>query len=238
LWNLKIVEMKKYLSGFLVLFTLILGGCFDSDDGYSLGDIWVDFGIVVRQGSGSYDFTLKTDHGDVLFPVAAEIPLEVEDGSRVMINYTVLGNKKTGGNGSEYFVRINSLTKILKKGILDITTQNKDSIGNDPVEVSDHWVANNLLNLKIKYLGDTKVHYINLVKKPGLLTSASQPVELELRHNRNGDENRFPFAAYVSFDLTAIKIAGLDSVKYKVTSTGYNGDILIFSGVYKYGSTN
>ena len=229
--------MKKIFSGLLIVFVLLFYGCLE-DDGYSLGKYWVDFGLVEKQGTGSFDFRIKTDHEDILYPVAADYPLDVSDGNRVLINYTLLGEKKITGSTGEYYIRINSLKKILKKGVIDITSQNKDSIGNDPIVVSDHWVANNLLNLKLKYWGDTEVHYINLVKKPGTLVAASQPVELELRHNRRGDENKFPFTAYVSFDLSAIKIAGLDSVRYKVTATDYDGDMLTFSGTYRYNRTN
>jgi len=225
--------MKKLI--LLLLFSplLFFTGCLD-DEGYSLSDAWVDFGIVDKSGQGNLGFTVKTDHNEVLYPVASEYPLDVEDQSRVWINYTILGEKSINSSTAQYYIKVNSIRKILKKGILDITEQNKDSIGNDPILVVDHWLANNLLNFKLKYFGDNEVHYINLVKKPGLITAAGQPVELELRHNRNGDNDRFPFAAYVSFDLSALKTAGLDSVRYKVSATDYDGDMLSFTGVYKW----
>jgi hypothetical protein len=79
------------------------------------------------------------------------------------------------------------------------------------------------------------VHYINLVKEPGELTSADQPIELELRHNDNGDVEDIPYAAYVSFRLNELQIAGLDSVEFRVTSTDYDGELFEYEGVYHFG---
>lgn len=226
------MDMKRILLLFVTGIFLLLSGCLD-DDGYSLGKVWIDFGVVEKTGSGNLDYRIITDDDDVLYPVATEYPFDLEDGNRIMVNYTILGDKKVTASEKEYYARINSIKKILKKGILDITPANEDSIGNDPVLIVDHWTANNLLNFKLKYWGDTEVHFINLVKQPGTITAANQPVELELRHNRNGDREKFPFAAYVSFDLSAIKVAGLDSVRYRVSATNYDGDVLSFTGVYK-----
>jgi len=229
--------MKKFVFLLLLFPLLLISSCLD-DEGYSLGDAWIDFGVVNKSGSGFLDFSVKTDHGELLYPVSSEISFDIEDKNRILINYTILGEKNTSGANEEFYIKINSIRKILKKGILEITEGNKDSIGNDPVIVTDHWMANNLLNFKLKYYGDYQVHFINLVKKPGPVSVADQPVELELRHNRNGDQERFPFAAYVSFDLSAITIAGRDSVRFKVSSENYDGDMVTFTGVYKYGKSN
>jgi hypothetical protein len=133
---------------------------------------------------------------------------------------------------------VNSVKKVLLKGILDITEENRDSIGNDPIIVKDVWMSDSLLNFEIKYWGRYEVHYINLVKEPGELTGADQPIELELRHNDNGDVEDIPYAAYVSFHLNELKIAGLDSVEFRVTSTDYDGKEFEYEGVYHYVGNN
>jgi hypothetical protein len=124
------------------------------------------------------------------------------------------------------------------KGIMDITPENQDSIGNDPVIVQDCWVTDSLLNFELKYWGRYKIHYINLVKEPGELTAGSQPVELELRHNDNDDVEDFQYNAFVSFSLNELKIAGLDSVQFRVTSTDYDGDLFEYEGVFHYDENN
>ena len=124
------------------------------------------------------------------------------------------------------------------KGILDITPENQDSIGNDPIVVQKYWITNNLLNLELKYWGRKEIHFINLVKQPGVLTSAGQPFELEIRHNSNNDEESIPYKALVSFKLDGLQVAGIDSVRFKVKSTDYDDKLHEFEGVYKYGENN
>jgi hypothetical protein len=74
------------------------------------------------------------------------------------------------------------------------------------------------------------------VKEPGTLTAADQPIQLEFRHNDNGDAKRIPITTVVTFDLSSIQISGLDSVKYTVTSTEYEGADFKYNGTYKYGN--
>jgi hypothetical protein len=124
------------------------------------------------------------------------------------------------------------------KDIIDITAENQDSIGNDPVIVRDVWLTDSLLNFKIKYWGYDQTHFINLVKQPGEITADNQPIEMELRHNKNSDDENIPFTAYVSFKLNKLEIAGQDSVKYRVTGTDYDGNDFEYEGVYHYGENN
>jgi hypothetical protein len=99
-------------------------------------------------------------------------------------------------------------------------------------------MANDLLNFQLKYYGRYETHYINLVKKPGELTAQDQPFLLELKHNNNDDLEDIPYTAFVSFKLDSLQVAGLDSVRFKVTSTDYDGELFEFEGVYKYGVNN
>lgn len=231
--------MKRVIIVLLVTVSLLFTGCLNDDDGYSMGDIWIGFGIVEDEQS----FRIKLDGGEILIPVAfsdymSSAPM-LKTGDRVFLNYTVLDEKKNDVDSIEaYYVKINDYEKVLMKGILDITEAIEDSIGNDPIIVLDHWVSNNLLNLKLKYWGEQKKHYINLVKEPGILTAGDQPFELELRHNDNDDNQSIAFVSFVSFKLDSLKIAGLDSVRFKVTSKNYNNETITFEKVYKYSENN
>ncbi len=225
--------MRRIILVFLAAISLT--SCMDEGDGsYSLDKMWMSLGIV-NKGAGD-SFTVKLDNGTVLYPVVSNVQSsKLEDGGRVLVNYTILSNKVVTDSLKEYYVRINSVRKILMKGILDITPAIEDSIGNDPVKVEDIWVSKNqLLNIEISYLGNYKMHYINLVKEPGKLTSADQPIQLELRHNDNGDGRDYPMTALVTFELDAIKIQGLDSVRFEVKSIDYNNKSHTFNGVYHY----
>jgi hypothetical protein len=242
--------MKKYVLIILLGLIFTVTSCLD-DDGYSLNDMWVGFGTVEQVNSDPMDYRIHMDNGDVLLPVASGYQLpwyyqgtndpnsRLKSGDRILINYTVLADK-TGddGNIDLYHVKVNSVKKILLKEILDITEENRDSIGNDPVIVRDCWQTDGLLNFEIKYWGRYEVHFINLVKEPGDLTEENQPVELELRHNANGDVEDIPYSAFVSFRLDEIQIAGLDSVQFRVTSKDYEGKEFEYEGVYRYGESN
>jgi hypothetical protein len=238
--------MKKIIFGLLVGFLFVFGGCKD-DDGYSLNDVWIGFGVV----ENTDDYKIVLDDGDILYPVAfggyapwndadySSDTRKIEAGDRLMLNFTILDDKlNDAGEVIAYYVKINSAKKILTKGILDITEANKDSIGNDPVIVQEVWMANDLLNFQLKYWGRNKIHFINLVKQPGELTAEGQPFQLELRHNKNGDTEDVPYTAFVSFHLDSLQVAGLDSVRFTVTCKDYDEKPFEYNGVYKYGENN
>jgi len=236
--------MKKIVFGILMGFMFVFTSCLDDDDGYSLNNAWVGFGMVQKGNSNK----IVMDNGDVLLPVAYSYPTtgydhgssgedrQLKDGDRILVNYTILDDRTNdAGKVVAYLVRINSAQKVLLKGILDITEENKDSIGNNPIIVKEWWMTDSLLNFQLKYWGRNKVHFINLVKQPGALTAEGQPFELELRHNSNGDDEAIPFNAFVSFNLDSLRVPGLDSVKFVVTGTDYDKKDFKIEGTYRYG---
>ena len=238
--------MKKIILGLLVGVLFVFAGCND-DDGYSLNDSWIGFGVV----ESTENYKIVLDDGEVLYPVAFGgydswdddyhhgDSHKIEAGDRLLLNFTILDDKMNdAGEIIAYYVKINSAKKVLTKGILDITEANADSIGNDPIIVKECWMANGLLNFQLKYYGRYETHFINLVKEPGELSAADQPFELELRHNKNGDKEDIPYTAFVSFHLDSLQVAGMDSVRFKVTSTDYDGKPFEYNGVYKYGGNN
>ncbi len=237
--------MKKIILGLLIGVMVVLTGCMD-DDGYSLSNMWVGFGVLEQTGTDPAEYQIVMDNDDVLVPVtgiwyygSGNAGSELGDGDRILVNYTVVGdNSDETTDATEYYVKVNSLKKVLMKDIIDITPENQDSIGNDPLIVRDVWLTDSLLNFKIKYWGYDQTHFINLVKQPGEITETNQPVELELRHNNNGDDENIPYTAYVSFKLNKLVVAGQDSVQYRVTGTDYDGNEFEYEGVYHYGENN
>jgi hypothetical protein len=227
--------MKKILFLFLVGSTLsFLTGCSLDDDEYSLDNAWVGFGLIQKSADDD-SFTIKMDDGEVLYPVIhTGYWHEVSNNERVLTNFTILGNRDNAEHNEEYFVRINSLRKILYKGILDITPAIEDSIGNDPIKVKDLWIKNNLMNFELQYWGGNEIHYINLVKQPGAVSNGTDPIVLELRHNSNNDADQIPLSAIVTFDLSSLKVEGKTSIPFKVIAKGFDGDDFEFTGEYKY----
>lgn len=208
----------------------ILSGCDLNDDGYSLNDAWVGYGLVQKNADAQQ---IVMDDNEILFPVSNDYWWhQVKDNDRVLVNFSIIGNKNNENHDEHYYVKINSLRKILYKGILDITTANEDSIGNDPIDVKDRWIKNNLLNFELRFRGGGKTHFINLVKQPGAITT--EPVILELRHNDNDDQENIPMSAVVTFDLNTLKVAGKTSTLFKVIAKELDGKDFEYTGEYKY----
>lgn len=210
-----------------------LPGCdLNDDDGYSLDNAWIGFGLV-NKVDGTDGLTILMDDGEVLYPISGYLG-NLKNNERVLTNFTILGNRDNENHDEEYFVRINSFRKILYKGILELTPAIEDSIGNDPIAVKDSWVKKNLLNFELKYYGGETVHFINLVKPIGVTQSESEPVVLELRHNKNNDSHSYPLSAIVTFDLSSLKVEGKNSVPFKIVAKDFDGEDFEYSGTYKY----
>lgn len=221
------IFMMAAVSGFLT-------SCDFNDDDYSLSNTWVGFGLI-QKDSVAESFTILLDDGEILFPATSTNYWDdLKNNDRVLTNFTILDDKKSADSTDQYYVRINSLRKILYKGILDITPAIEDSIGNDPIKVRKHWISNNMLNFELKYLGGTKTHYINLVKQPGVINTVDGPVLLELRHNTNDDQEDIPLAAMVTFDMSALKVTGKTSTFFKVIAKDFDGENFEFTAEYKY----
>lgn len=218
----------------MVVVFSFLTSCDMHDDEYSLSNAWVGFGLV-QKDAGSESVTIAMDDGEILFPASHPMMWnELENNDRVLTNFTILGNRQNANHDEQYYVKINSLRKILYKGILDLTPANEDSIGNDPILVKDKWVKKNMLNFELRYRGGSKIHYINLVKKPGVINPDNGPVLLELRHNNKDDAEQIPLSAMVTFDLSSLKVQGKTSTSFKVIAKGFDGDDFEYTGEYKY----
>lgn len=226
--------MKKVLIFFVLGALFSLTSCELDDDGYSLDNAWIGFGLVEKDATQGI-FELRMDDGEVLFPVASDYSWhELKDNDRVLVNFTILGNKKNENHDEHYYVKINSVRKILYKGIFDITPTKEDSIGNDPIKVKDKWIKGDMLNFELKYYGGNKVHYLNLVKQPGAINLDNGPVLLELRHNNNDDSGAIPLSAIVTFDLSSLKVPGRTSTPFKIVAKGFDNEKFEYTGEYKY----
>ena len=86
--------MKRLVFGILVGVLFVLASC-SNDDGYSLGNFWIGFGIVEDVD----DYKIVLDDGEVLYAVAfneydPNYPGnddKIETGDRVFLNFTILG---------------------------------------------------------------------------------------------------------------------------------------------------
>ncbi len=209
----------------LALVGLLTFSCSD-DDGYSLGDFWVTTGTVFETDDYFY---IETDGGDMLWPSASNVsPGSLDDGMRVLVNYTILGD--AGDNPSyDYYVKINGVSELLTKPIFnfDETTSEevRDSIGNDAVTITDTWFTNDYLNVQFEYGGGPGfIHYINLVKDTEDLETENGEIILELKHNKNNDPYNYLQWGIASFDISELQESGQTSVDIFVRSLNKEGN--------------
>lgn len=226
--------MRKIAFGLLAIMSIAIFSCLD-DDGYSLNDQWIGFGMV-RDDSGTK--LIKLDDGDLLRPVAWDYGLnqgeDFTEGERVLINFTILDEVlNSDGSVAQYLVKVNEAREILLKDLIQGTDDNADSIGNDPIVVQEFWMTDSLLNLKLNYRGYNQIHFLNLsyeMEDPTL----EEPIKLNIRHNANDDDEALSYTAFVSFSLNQLRVAGKDSVQIEVSSTDYKGVTHTFSEVFDY----
>lgn len=218
----------KTLKYFLVtigiaLSAIFFNSCLDDDD-YSLGKFWVEVMTVVPQGENSY--YLRADDGKTFWPAATNIPyFKPEENQRVLANYTILGDSSgTGDKNFNYYVKVNSLKKILTKNIAENKGEKNDSIyGKDPVEIVGLWTGDDYLNVQFRTIwGGAVKHFVNLIP------SEDEDAMFEFRHNAYDDPQAFRANSLVAFNLSGLDSLGVtnetDSITLTIKVNTFDGD--------------
>lgn len=199
--------MLKPISKVFSLLIIIIGltsGC--TKDGYDLGDYWLGYGEIVGKSPG---YQIRLDNGKILNITANKVSqLNVSDGQRVIADYTIVGDEQQNGSVTSQNVILNYLYNVLKKSPLlssEVGSSAKqDSLGYDPVEISDAWVSSKYLNIDFSVLRQIPEmkHLVNLVVDQERST-ASQ-VYVTFRHNAFNDVPALNSYGRVSFDISSI----------------------------------
>lgn len=216
--------MRRTLIEISIVLILLIGfaSCNKNDDNlYSLGKIWITMGLIDTVETGAYDFIIKCDNGDTLLPISiSALNFVPRNKQRVIINYTILGD--VTNSEKSFYVKINDLNNVLFKDIVAISDQNTDSLGVDPVNITDIWMASNMLNVEFMYYGYQTTHTINMGYKTTTEGTIDQPVELEFRHNANNDDLAYYLKGIVTFKLDKIIESKNDTINFIVNWIGYD----------------
>ena len=222
----------RNLKAYILSFILIGVGSFTtscSDDGYSLGDMWG--GIATVDNIDDSTFSLTIGDSTKLWIAATNIPNYHPTQRRVLINFTILGDNYAG---YDHVVKLNNIRDILTKDIQPIGWQELNNAANDPVILKSMWVSGGFLNVRFLYPygGDSK-HEINLYRVEDQMTSSTDVIKLEFRHDKNDDVDRWWQETYVCFDLKSLQSPIQDSVDFEVT-INTKDDIEKLNFTYKY----
>lgn len=205
---------------------ILISSC-EKDDGYSLNEMWLTTGTVMKTSDYFY---IQTDGDLSLWPSASNVdPVMLEHGLRVIVNYTILGDA-TDNDTYDYYVKINAVDDILTKPVFTFTNETTDevidSIGNDPVFVKSTWFTDDYLSVEFEYGGGGYVvHYINLVYDLENHETGNGEVLLELKHNANNDEYNYKQWGIASFDISELQQEGKDSIDIVLRSLTNDGEL-------------
>lgn len=230
----------------LSLFIGVFAACDDDDEYYYVGggSSWISYGNLEKIDNGTRSkFAIRRDDGSRLI-VSEGVAINSSDateGLRVFANYSILGSERdeTGLEGSmNYYIRLYRATEVLTKDPVKLSFINEDeevrqdSIGNDPINVSEAWFGGKYLNVEFRIpvkSGSNTKHFINLVEDD--VVTHNDTVYVTLRHNAygeapvDGDRNSHVWSrGRVSFDLTSIVPEGKTSVPVKLIWTEYKKD--------------
>lgn len=227
--------MKKQFL-FLLAIALILACSKDEDeyDNYKL-----NLGIYENTGDGETDFQVNLDNGDIVVPGKVSSDLfKFNDGERVLVYYTPLENDSESDNQTINSA-IHYVEEILTKGIITLTDDITDSIGNTPIHVheEDIWFSKHYLNIYFSYYGYDRTHYLNMIKYENDSVDDEGRLFLEFRHNDNGDYYSYAYDGLVSFDMNSLHTVGSDSLPITVKVEDFDGEVLLWKGTYYFDET-
>ncbi|MFV0365370.1 MAG: hypothetical protein ACK5JS_02560 [Mangrovibacterium sp.] len=219
--------MKNLVYGLMFLVGLTVSSCNNDDDGYSLDD-YVITAATYHQLDGAY--YLVNDNGETLWPAASDFMYSsFEDGDRVTVNYTVLGEDPDGYY--DYYVSVNGMELMLTKDmvIFDETTtqEQRDTIGSDPIEINNAWIAGDYLTLVFEMPLSYTTHLVNVVDDLALDKTDTGATILELTHN----DFDAPSTGYFGWGIASFNISDL-----KNQAEGENSMVIALRATDEYGA--
>ena len=226
---------NKSFIGYTALIFFILSTAFacNDNDGYSLGDYRISIATVVPEVAGSY--SLRLDNGDILKVATSDIHYRPRGNQRVFVNYTLLSDK---AEDNTRFIKVNDILNVLTKSVIELTEQNTDSIGNDPIKIYDFWIGDNYLNVSFAFnYGGVKPHAINMVQRKTVGIDNENLLEFEFRHNSYESPFNELYDGFASFDLRPFKQEDRDSVPITIKYKNWDGDNT-YDLMYKYNTLN
>ena len=207
-----------------------LQSCLNDDDHPS--DTFVISTVNVPNPE-SKEFFFTLDNGKKMFPGGTNNlgDYKLTDGQRAFVIFDELDQQV---QGYDYNIQVKKIVDILTKDIVTIGKDDntEEKIGDDKINATYMWITNDskYLTIEFQYFGthsEDKKHFLNLVINPSTPETTdddSEYLDLEFRHNNEGDSPDRLGEGYVSFKLNEIKelAKGKKGLRIRV-NTIYNG---------------
>ena len=173
--------------------------------------------VTVENPDSVKTFYMKTDAG-LLFYTQTNSFIPAHR-SRLIIDF-IVEEEMPKGSDYNYEVKITDYNNVLTKEIITITPEMQDSIGNDPIAISNLWIASDYLSMEFMvYTSNSNTkHLINLVADTSKHYD-DDALHFELRHNAYKDQEYYRGWSYASFNLLPLKEAATgDSLTFVIHS--------------------
>ena len=218
-----------------IIITLpMLQSCLDDNDHQSRSLV---ISTINQISEDSKEFYFTLDNGKTMFPSNSQAwgGEKFENGQRAFVIFNELEQPV---NGYDYNIQVRDITKVLTKEIvtMDDEENTEEKIGDDKINATYMWISKDkkYLTIEFQYYGthsEDKKHFLNLVINN--LTPAptadedseeDEFINLEFRHNNEGDYPQTLGEGYVSFRLDKIKeqMEGKKGLRIRV-NTLYGG---------------
>ncbi|MBP1638808.1 MAG: hypothetical protein H6Q17_391 [Bacteroidetes bacterium] len=203
----------------------------EKDEQRSLENYWVSF-ATVTQTNNDGSFSVRLDNGtSALATKVKPSGFTTAKGERLIINYSLLSDST---DSQTRIIQINSIGTVEIKKIGILNTTNKDSIGNDPVDVEKIWSGGNYLNVSFSYYGNKQEHLFSLVKNTTIAPANDGTIHLELRQNAYGDALLVKNRAIISFDLRALTSnINASNIQMVIEAKNYTGNVMNYALTYQ-----
>ena len=224
---------------FAILTTMpMLQSCLDDDNGPA--DILV-ISTINQTSPDSKDFYFTLDNGKKMYPnnIRGWDGKDFEDGQRAFVLFNELAEPVSG---YDLNIKVRQIKEITTKDIVTMGEDDNDEekIGDDKINATYMWINKdrNYLTIEFQYLGthsEDKKHFLNLVvNNPEPAPTANENadndkyINLEFRHNDEGDYPDRLGEGYISFKLDKIKeqMEGKDGLRIRVKT--------LYGGIKKY----
>lgn len=207
-------KLKWFLLAALFMLIPVSQSC-DDGDGYSIGQFGGSW-ATVRVLSGDV-YYLDSDRYGTLWPAASSVyGFKPVDGKRMFVLFNPLYDNY---ENYDMAVKVEGIIPILTKQVEDLTAENEEKIGDDPISVSKKniWIANGYLN--IIFTQNTPVyepHLVSLVRNTMEEPEDDGYVHLEFRYNTYDDVSGRLRSGAVSFNLNTLDFEGKKGLKLKL----------------------
>lgn len=205
--------MKKYLLALLAGVVLLLPSC-DDNDGYSLGDMAVDWVTVHDKGDGLYTYT--GDTWGTMWPAAAGIfGPGLEEGQRAILYFNPLADDFSG---YDVAIKPEYIRPFLTKKVEELTEANEEELADHPTYFEEAWIAADYLHIEfLQKLPQTHKHRVSLVHPADEpLVAPDGYIHLQYRYNTYGDTLQTAARGLVCYRLQSLPLDEAKGIKLRV----------------------